>query len=66
MDRTGIAGRIEYMNYDPATARLFIAWLANGSLEVIDLDTRKRAGTVSGLRGPQGVAVAGRLGGQRR
>jgi len=48
------------MAYDPTTRRLFIACVANGSLEVIDLDTGTRAGTVAGLRGPQGVAVAGR------
>ncbi len=59
-DRTGIPGRIDHMAYDPATRRLFIACVANGSLEVIDLESGTRAGTVSGLRGPQGAAVAGR------
>ena len=59
VDRTGIAGRIDHMTYDPATGRLFIACVANGSLEVIDLDSGARAGTIAGLRGPQGVAVAG-------
>ena len=58
-DRTGIPGRIDHMTYDPATRRLFIACVANGSLEAIDLDSGKRAGTVSGLREPQGVAVIG-------
>jgi hypothetical protein len=47
------------MAYDPATRRLFIACVANGSLEAIDLDSGKRAGSVSGLREPQGVAVVG-------
>ena len=56
----GIPGRIDHMAYDSATQRLFIACVANGSLEVIDLDSGMRAGTVAGLRGPQGVAVAGR------
>jgi hypothetical protein len=59
-DRTGISGRIDHMAYDPATRRLFIACVANGSLEVIDLDSGTRAGTVAGLRGPQGVGVGGR------
>jgi hypothetical protein len=59
-DRTGIPGRIDHMAYDPATDRLFIACVANSSLEVIDLDSGTRAGTVAGLQGPQGVAVAGR------
>ncbi len=58
-DRTGIAGRIDHMRYDPLTRRLFIACVANGSLEVIDLDSGARAGTISALRGPQGVGVAG-------
>ena len=58
-DRTGIAGRIDHMRYDPLTIRLFIACVANGSLEVIDVDSGTRAGTVAGLRGPQGVGVAG-------
>jgi DNA-binding beta-propeller fold protein YncE len=58
-DRTGILGRLDHMAYDPATGRLFLACVANGSLEAIDLASGKRAGTVSGLREPQGVAVAG-------
>ena len=58
-DRTGISGRIDHMRYDPETSRLFIACVANGSLEAIDLDSGARAGTVAGLRGPQGVGVAG-------
>ena len=58
-DRTGIAGRIDHMRHDPLTSRLFIACVANGSLEVVDLDSGKRAGTASGLRGPQGVGIAG-------
>ena len=49
------------MAYDPATRRLFIACVANGSLEVIDLDAGTRIGTIARLRGPQGVAVAGRF-----
>ncbi len=43
VDRTGISGRIDHMTYDPATKRLFIACVANGSLEVIDLDSGRRA-----------------------
>src|SRR4051794_9776501 len=58
-DRTGIPGRIDHMAYDPATKRLFVACVANGSLEAVDLVSGRRAGTVAGLRGPQGVAVSG-------
>jgi Cytochrome D1 heme domain len=60
-DRTGIPGRIDHMAYDPATRRLFIACVANGSVEVIDLDAGKRIGAFGRLPGPQGVAVAGRF-----
>jgi hypothetical protein len=60
-DRTGIVGRIDHMRCDPATRRLFVACVANGSLEVLDLDSGRRAGTIAGLRGPQGVGVAGQF-----
>jgi hypothetical protein len=60
-DRTGISGRIDHMRYDPLTSRLFIACVANGSLEVIDLDSGARAGTIAGLRGPQSVGVSGQF-----
>jgi hypothetical protein len=59
VDRTGISGRIDQMRYDSLTNRLFIDCVANGSLEVIDLVKGIRTGTITGLRGPQGVAVAG-------
>ena len=58
-DRTGIPGRLDHMAYDPATRRLFVACVANGSLEVIDLEAGKRIGTIDKLPGPQGVGVAG-------
>ncbi len=60
-DRTGIPGRLDHMAYDSPTRRLFIACVAHGSLEVIDLDAGKRIGTIDKLPGPQGVAVAGRF-----
>src|SRR5262249_51784400 len=60
-DRTGIPGRLDHMAYDPATRRLFVACVANGSLEVIDLDAGKRIGTINKLAGPQGVGVAGQF-----
>src|SRR5262249_12628880 len=58
-DRTGIPCRIDHMAYDPVTKRLFVACVANGSLEVIDLDAGRRIGTMDKLPGPQGVAVVG-------
>lgn len=57
-DRTGISGRIDHMAYDSATHRLFVACVANGTLEAIDLDVGERVATVAGLLKPQGVAVS--------
>jgi len=53
----GVPGRIDHMAYDPATQRLFVAALENGSLEVLDLASGRRAGSVTGLKQPQGLAV---------
>lgn len=58
-DRTGIAGRIDHMGYDPATGRLFVACVANGSVEVIDLAAGGRVGSIIKLDEPQGVGVGG-------
>src|SRR5436190_16002 len=51
----GVRGRIDHLAYDPATSRLFIAALENGSLEAVDLDKGQRAGSVRDLNEPQGV-----------
>ena len=45
------------MAYDPETHRLFIAWIANGSLEVVDLETGEHVQSIGGLARPEGVAV---------
>ena len=54
------AGRIDHLAYDAATQRLFVACIANGSLEVVDLDLGKRIKSVGGLKRPQSVAITGR------
>ena len=54
----GIMGRFDHFGWDPATNRLFVAAVANGSLEVIDLDKGERIRSISGLDHAQGVAVA--------
>ena len=51
----GVDGRIDHFAYDPATQRLFVAALENGSLEVIDLDKGERVKSVAGLKEPQGA-----------
>ncbi len=56
-DTTGIPGRIDHLAYDTATHRLFVAALANNSLEVIDLDQGRRIRSIGGLPKPQGIAV---------
>jgi hypothetical protein len=58
----GVPGRIDHLAYDPATQRLFVAALENGSLEVVDVKTGKRVRSIGGLRLPQGAAVVPTLG----
>src|SRR5271155_3401846 len=53
----GIPGRIDHMTYDPATKRLFVAALENGSLEVVDVEQGTRVGSLGGLSRPQGVVI---------
>lgn len=58
----GVPGRIDHMAYDPATKRLFVAALENGSLEVLDLEAGRRVRSIAGLSRPQGAAVVPTLG----
>jgi DNA-binding beta-propeller fold protein YncE len=58
----GVPGRIDHLAYDPATQRLFVAALENGSLEVVDLKAGRRVRSISGLSRPQGAAVVPTLG----
>lgn len=51
----GVSGRIDHMAIDRNNHRLFIAALGNNSLEIVDLQKRKRIRTVPGLREPQGI-----------
>jgi len=57
-DSTGILGRIDHLAYHPAAKCLYIACVANGSLEAIDLETGRRCGRIEHLQGPQGVVVS--------
>ena len=61
-DRSGIRGRVDHLAYDAATKRLFVACIANGSLEVVDLDLGKRIKSIGGLKKPQSVTIDGRHG----
>jgi DNA-binding beta-propeller fold protein YncE len=52
----GVNGRIDHLAVDLAGKRLFVAEVANGSAEVIDLRTGKSAARIGGLHEPQGIA----------
>ncbi len=51
----GVEGRIDHLALDLARRRLFVAALENGSLEVVDLEGKKRLKSVTGLAEPQQV-----------
>src|SRR5258705_5527565 len=60
----GVEGRFDHFAADVKGGRLFLAALGNGTMEVIDTATGKRAGSITGLKKPQGVAFlpeSGRL-----
>ncbi|MBI3759698.1 MAG: hypothetical protein HY269_08095 [Deltaproteobacteria bacterium] len=52
----GTQGRIDHLDIDLARKRLFVAELGNGSIDVVDLASRKVIHRISGLDEPQGVA----------
>jgi YVTN family beta-propeller protein len=56
----GQGKRWDYLTFDAATQRLYLAHA--DKVEVVDVATRARVGTISGLRGSHGVAVAPALG----
>jgi DNA-binding beta-propeller fold protein YncE len=55
IDLPGVTGRIDHLDIDLEGSRLFVAALAAGSLEVIDLRTGKRIARFTPLSEPQGV-----------
>ena len=58
----GVSGRIDHLAYDSAGRRLFVAALGNNTVEVVDLASRTRIHTLTGLHEPQGVAYLPALG----
>jgi DNA-binding beta-propeller fold protein YncE len=56
----GVEGRIDHMAADRGGWRLFVAGLASGSVEVIDLRSARRVRSLPGFREPQGVAFVPR------
>jgi DNA-binding beta-propeller fold protein YncE len=51
----GVRGRIDHLFLDASGRRLFIAALGNNSIELIDAARSLRAGSITGLKQPQGV-----------
>ena len=51
----GVGGRLDHMDIDAKGGRLFLAALAAGSLEVVDLNAGRRLERITGLVEPQGV-----------
>ncbi len=56
IDLPNVTGRIDHLDIDLEGHRLFVAALAAGSLEVLDLRTGKRIARFAPLSEPQGVA----------
>ena len=54
-------GRIDHLAIDPAGAQLFVAEVANGTVDIVDLKAGKVVHRIAGLKGPQGVAWLPRI-----
>jgi DNA-binding beta-propeller fold protein YncE len=52
---TNVKGRIDHLSVDMKGQRLFVAAVANHTLEVIDLQSGKQVHTITNLAEPQGV-----------
>jgi DNA-binding beta-propeller fold protein YncE len=50
-----VSGRIDHLSVDVTGQRLFVAAVANHTLEVVDLKSNQRAHTITDLAEPQGV-----------
>jgi hypothetical protein len=51
-------GRIDHMAVDLKRGRLFVAELGNGTVDVVDLASRKVMHRLGGLKEPQGVGYS--------
>jgi DNA-binding beta-propeller fold protein YncE len=51
-----VRGRIDHLDIDLDSGRLFVAALGNNTVEVVDLPTGRRSARLEHLREPQGVA----------
>jgi hypothetical protein len=55
----GVGGRLDHMAVDLEKKRLFVAAVADGSLEVLDLNTGKVINTIPGIKEAQDVLFLG-------
>ncbi len=53
-----VVGRIDHFTYDSRRNRLWLAGLENHSVEVLDLNKKRRVAEITGLTEPQGLAYA--------
>jgi hypothetical protein len=51
-----VEGRIDHLDVDLKSQRLFVAALGNNTVEILDLQTGKSVHSITGLHEPQGVA----------
>jgi DNA-binding beta-propeller fold protein YncE len=56
IDLPGVRGRIDHLAIDEVRQRLFVAEVANGTVDEIDLGSGKILGRISSLKEPQGLA----------
>jgi DNA-binding beta-propeller fold protein YncE len=52
----GVKGRIDHMDLDATSERLFVCALGNNTVEVLDLRNGARIHSIAGLSAPQGIA----------
>ena len=52
---SGVEGRIDHLAADANSDRVFVAALGNGTVEVVNIVRGERAGTIKGLKEPQGL-----------
>jgi DNA-binding beta-propeller fold protein YncE len=51
-----VEGRIDHMELDAASDRLFVCALGNNTVEILDLQKGERIHSITGLGAPQGIA----------
>ena len=56
---SGVSGRLDHMAVDLEKKRLFVAAVANGTLEVLDLDAGKAINSISGIKDTQDALFLG-------